>query len=536
MKKMLFVWITVLLVIGLAACGVPDETTSPSSSAAKASDATTIPPSSVVGASTIVTFADPALEAMVRGSMGKPAGNISVVEAESVTRLDFSNEWQRFISEETAIHDIGGLEFFKNLESLDLSFNAVADLTPLSGLKKLASLSLGGNPIKDLAPLAGLTNLKVLTLSGCAAQNYSLLSELVNLNLLMLDNSTLTDVSPLVSLTKLKGLYLAGCSINNYFPLSDLYQTLEQKDFTIAFTLSELGFIMDNDGKQAIYDGDNASVRINHIEWGAPPEEWLRNCVRTVFAQNDYKIDIGYYPKFDAYVIMAHKDSELVLNYVYDHTKGSSGFSTGDRERLERTVRAIFTGADAEDILYAPVQIFKDILAETIGITVETLFEMPFDEADDTLPSPYEKLGFVMLDYKGTCLYEEQTPHTLNISIHRTEWDENVPAENRVDWSMELNDSDVNGYKLQILYYAAEGRYHVSIEKDGEEAAIDTCPAKGERGGEWPDLDTAHRLFNDAFGTKEKELYDKTPAYFEQIVQERFGMSIDELYALPAGE
>jgi hypothetical protein len=46
-------------------------------------------------------------------------------------------------------------------------------------------------------------------------------------------------------------------------------------------------------------------------------------------------------------------------------------------------------------------------------------------------------------------------------------------------------------------------------------------------------LDTAHRMFNDAFGTKGKELYDRTIAYFEQVVQERFGMSIGELYALP---
>jgi hypothetical protein len=55
----------------------------------------------------------------------------------------------------------------------------------------------------------------------------------------------------------------------------------------------------------------------------------------------------------------------------------------------------------------------------------------------------------------------------------------------------------------------------------------------GERGWEWPDLDTAHRIFNDAFGTEGKELYDWAPAYFEQAVRERFSMSIEELYALP---
>ncbi len=523
MKKTLFVLLITLLAIGIAACGAPAVTTPSAAPSTAASD--------------IVTFSDPVLEAMVRGSMGKPKGNISVAEAEAVTRLNLSNEWQRYISDEAAIQNIGGLEYFKNLESLDLSFHAIADITPLSGLNKLTALSLGGNPISNIAPLAALTSLKVLSLSGCAAQDYSPLSGLVNLNLLRLENTTLADVSPLLPLTSLRHLYLAGCPIGSYFPLSDIYQGLEQKDFTIAFTLAELGFVMDSGNKQAIYDGDErVSVRLNHIEWGDPPGEWMRNCVRTVLAQNGYKIDIGYYPFFDAYVIMANKDGELAINYVYDHKNDSFMFDEGERAGLEQTVRAMFTDTGAEDVMLTPVQTFHDLLAETLGISADTLFEMPFDESDDALPNAYEKLGFTMLDFKATSLYEEQAPHYLSIEVHRTEWDENAPAENLVDWSMAFIDSDVNGYKLQILYFEAEDKYLVSIEKDGEEAGFETRPATDERGWEWPDLDTAHRMFNDAFKTKGKELYDWAPSYFEQVVKERFGLTLDELYALPVGK
>ncbi len=517
MKSLLRIMLTIWLALSLTACGAPTAT-APSPTTSAALDT--------------VTFSDPVLEAMVRGSIGKPQGDITVAEAESVIRLNLSNEWQRYVSQETTIKDIDGLEYFKNLESLDLSFHAITDITPLTGLNKLTSLSLGNNPVADISPLAGLTNLKVLVLTNCAAQDYTPLAKLVNLNFLMLDHATLTDVSPLVSLTSLKHLYLADCPISNYFPLVDIYQNLEQKDFTIAFTLAELGFIMDNGGKQAIYDGDSASVRINHIEWGAPPEDWLKNCVRTVFERNGYKVDIGYYPDSDAYVMQANKDGEMVMNYVYDHANDSF-IGVEDRNGEEQTVRAIFTDLGAGDVLLAPVQTFQDTLADTLGISADTLFEMPFDEADDSLPSPYERLGFTLLEYKGTCLYEEHTPHDLSISIHRTEWDENAPAENRVDWSMEFYDSDVNGYKLQILYYEAEGKYHVSIEKDGVEANFEAYPSTGEKGWEYPNLDTAHRMFNDAFGTTGKELYDKPIAYFEQVVQERFGMSIEELYALP---
>lgn len=521
MKRICALFLVLIMIAALTACSqqaVPAET--PASAQADTHN------------TAVVTFADPVLEAMVRASMGKPEGDVTAAQAEAVTRLDLSIEWQRYISQETPIEDIGGLEYFKNLETLDLSFHAITDIAPLTGLNKLTSLSLGGNPVADIATLAGLTNLKALTLTGCAAQDYTPLAKLVNLNVLRLDHAAITDVSPLASLTGLKHLYLADCPISSYFPLLDIYQSLEQKDFTIAFTLAELGFIM-NDSKQAIYDGERASVRINHIEWGAPPDDWMRNCVRTVFGENGYKIDIGYYPNFDAYVMLANKDGNMALNYVYDRAQNSFTFGTGDRESSERAVRAVFTNANAEDVLLTPFQAFGDILAETLGIFADTLFEMPFDKTDDTLPSPYEKLGFTLLDYKGTCFYEERTPHELDISIHRIEWDENVPAENRVDWSIAFNDFDVNGYKLQILYYDAEGKYHVSIEKDGVQAHFETIPATGDRGWEYPDLDTAHRMFNDAFGTKEKELYDWAPAYFEQVLQARFGMSMKELYALP---
>jgi hypothetical protein len=40
-------------------------------------------------------------------------------------------------------------------------------------------------------------------------------------------------------------------------------------------------------------------------------------------------------------------------------------------------------------------------------------------------------------------------------------------------------------------------------------------------------------MFGDAFDSEGKELYYPALAYFEQYVQEHFGMSVDELYAAP---
>ena len=157
------------------------------------------------------------------------------------------------------------------------------------------------------------------------------------------------------------------------------------------------------------------------------------------------------------------------------------------------------------------------------AITAEQL-NTKFNMPESTL----SYLGF-SFDDAGTCgVYEQREPHYISVAIHRPEW-----GEWDGDWNIEYMDADVNGYSLRITYHAEEGRYHVSLDKDGESCSYETYPDKDQIGWEYPDLDTVHRMFNEAFGTKEKELYYKPFEHFEQWVQERFSMGVDELYALP---
>lgn len=517
MKRACYIALSMLLAVGMAACG----------SFAPAAVANA--PSTATGAA--VTFADPVLEAMVRATIGKPEGDITAAEAEAVTRLNLSAEWwQQYVPQSTPITDISGLERFTNLEGLDLSGQAITDIAPLAGLAKLTSLSLGGNPVADIAPLATLTNLKWLKLTGCAAQDYTPLASLVNLNLLMLNQSTITDASPLAELSNLQYLFLADSQIGNYQPLAEIYPNLIQSDFTVSFSLAGLGFVMDNGRKQAIYDGDKASVRINHAEWGAPTEEWGEDSVRTVYGTDSgYKVDFGFYPDTGTYRILMNKNGDFVVNYLYDTAKDDFTFEVGDRASSEQEVLAALGDGGGEDVLLTPVTIFGDILKETVGIPADVLFTMPFDENTQLQP-PYEKLGFKLLDFKGTYYYEESH---INISVHRTELDENAPVENRVNWSVELNDTDIKGYQLNILYFADEGRYSISLNKGGEEARYDAIPATNQFDFDPRDIDTLRRMFNEAFGTQGDDFLGKPLAYFEQVVQERFGMSVEELFKLP---
>ena len=137
-------------------------------------------------------------------------------------------------------------------------------------------------------------------------------------------------------------------------------------------------------------------------------------------------------------------------------------------------------------------------------------------------------LGFGF-DDAGMCgVFEDREPHYISVAIARPEW-----GEFNEDWNIEFIDTAIKGYSLRITYHAKDGRYHISVDKDGESCAYDCYPEKDEFGWEYPDIETVHRMFGDAFDSQGKELYYPALAHFEQFVQEHFGMSARELYAAP---
>lgn len=347
MKKILSALLTLLLFTSLVACSTPTST-------AALSTLTT----AETATAGIVTFADPALESMVRDAMGKLSGDITVAEAKTVTSLNLAfAEWQKYVSEKEPIRSIAGLESFTNLESLDLSGNAITDLTPLSTL----------------------TNLKALILTGCAAEDYTLLAGLTNLRVLMLDHSTIADPAPLLSLSNLKCLYLEGSQIRNYLPFADIRASLELADFDVAFTLAELGFTFNDNEKMALYETDKYDIRINHVEWGDPPQPDWQNLIRVaVEAESGYQNAIGFYPVHNAYVVwMFDPNTQDNYTYVYDVAENSFGC---ERASMETVIRAAYDVVDDKDVLLTPFVLFNNIIQEALGIPVDILFNMPFDE------------------------------------------------------------------------------------------------------------------------------------------------------------
>ncbi len=175
----------------------------------------------VVGMATAedpVYFADPQLKTAVEGRLcitdPTPSDMLYLTQLESVPY------WESDDSEK--IHDLTGLEYATNLQTLNLRFNLLSNISPLAGLTRLEDLNLSENGISDLSPLAGLTRLTCLNVHENDISDISALSGLVNMTTLILHLNTITDLSPLSGLTNLRELDASANQLSDLTPLSTL--------------------------------------------------------------------------------------------------------------------------------------------------------------------------------------------------------------------------------------------------------------------------------------------------------------------------
>ncbi len=517
--------ITVLLTITLAACSTPAVTTTSSNPVAEVTTTSSPIETSVTD---IVTFADPVLEAMIRGAMGKPEGEITLEEAQGVTRMDLTDSLQRQLSEFTPITNLSGLEAFTNLISLDLSQNAVSDISPLAGLTRLTALSLAGNPVTDVAPLAKLTNLKLLILSNCQAQDYNALSNLTNLQVLYLDNSTISDVSPLASLTNLQTLYLDKSTIEDISSLENIYTTLANKDFIIPTTLKDLGFNLDPNNHEAYFESELANFTVTHDKWGPPSREDNQNIIRmTLYLNDGYKTSIGYYDVHKVYLCQMDKEGQPPVNYLYDIATGEFSIEGEDRVNAEQMIRAALEVENGEDPLYAPIRFFNETIKNTFHMTPAKLFTLPYE------PPSLQNLGFFPIQEEAVYRYEYKSGNDVNIQVHRPEWGE---QNFDVQFFTELSDE----YRIVVNYHLSDRSITFSADDLAQGgASFIYYQETGEFVDEWcsyPDL-TVKDYFIKAYNDPAiQNVYEHSLELAEQYFVDTFGMTAGELYALPTGE
>ena len=542
MKKTILICFVVLFTLCVAACASPAAAgITPEPQA----EATATPQQNV-------SFTDPLLDKMVRAAMNKPEGDITIAEAEAVKELKLSIEWQPQPAEGTQIKDISGLESFKNLENLELQFHAISDISPLAGLTKLNSLSLGGNPVANIEPLSGLTNLGFLTLFNCQAQDYTSLAKLTGLGGLLLDYSTISDVkmisgltelwwlslsntqvsdvSPLSTLTNLKQLQLKGCPISDYSPLAAIYPNLEEKDFALAASLRDLGFMpIDNAPQVESYKSETIIVQVNHEEWGKQDNPDNVNAVIMVKNHGtDQELFITYYPNDKNFLVGDNKN----FRYTYDLKAEALKIDYGE-DKAKTFLQNVYPDA-GEDVLLAPMSDFDQILLDTFGTTANILFLLPRDvKVFD--PSSLLGLGFEAKEDISSYLYVQQAPQYFDISVHNSAWGDWEQGGD-VCYFTPLSDE----YRVVITYYTGEKKFLVKADDNSGGGAgfyyyVDS--AKSEDIWCSDSNRTVEQYFIDAYNNPDiKDIYTYSTQLMEDCIKNTFGLTIDELYALPPGQ
>jgi len=115
----------------------------------------------------IVTFPDSNLEYTVRRELGMPNGDIYESHLEHVVSIDnrytpvdaFDDVWNPI-----PIVDLSGLEYCKNLTSLEIHSGVLNDISPLATLYNLTRLDLRSSQVSDISHLSNLTNLYAVEL------------------------------------------------------------------------------------------------------------------------------------------------------------------------------------------------------------------------------------------------------------------------------------------------------------------------------------------------------------------------------------
>ncbi|WP_147401223.1 MucBP domain-containing protein, partial [Brochothrix thermosphacta] len=111
-------------------------------------------------------------------------------------------------SRDGGISSLEGLQYAKNLSSLDIATNEVSDLSPISGLTMISSLVISSNPVSDISPISNLINLKTLYIEKTRVTNFDALNGLGSLESIYANRNSRIDLSGISNSTSLKTLFI----------------------------------------------------------------------------------------------------------------------------------------------------------------------------------------------------------------------------------------------------------------------------------------------------------------------------------------
>lgn len=88
---------------------------------------------------------------------------------------------------------------------------------------------------------------------------------------------------------------------------------------------------------------------------------------------------------------------------------------------------------------------------------------------------------------------------------------------------------DPNPVQMLILYFAEKNVYDISLEKDGTEVRFDYYPATNEFEYNPQSIEPLRSVLTEAMGDN---FMNAPMTIFKAIVQDRFDLNVEELYAM----
>jgi hypothetical protein len=143
-----------------------------------------------------------------------------------------------------------------------------------------------------------------------------------------------------------------------------------------------------------------------------------------------------------------------------------------------------------------------------------------YTKADVSLSS----LGFGYSEKDALCTYEKDG---YTIAVHKPEW-----GQREEEWNISFF-TQASGYNFVIWYIDNEQRYTVQVDKGDSIAKYDYFAAENRFDEGYPDKETVQQLFKKVFGNPEEYQYNAAIDRFNKYFSDTFGMTADQLYALP---
>lgn len=185
-----------------------------------------------------LAFQYPAIEEKTREILGKTEGVVTREDVLSITEFELDDaecarpfqdlQWFRNLEQvdlyNCGMESLDGAERLSSLRVLKAYRNELTDITPVGGLTGLTELRVSGNRIEDIAPVGGLTNLTKFSCDHNPVSDYAPLRALTGLEELEIgiNDNTDTDLWAVAGLGNLTRLYAPSCGISDISALKNL--------------------------------------------------------------------------------------------------------------------------------------------------------------------------------------------------------------------------------------------------------------------------------------------------------------------------